>query len=158
LPEEIKKRLPNLRIVDVTDLFFELRTVKSDEEIRCLERSAEIADVGFEAHIRGYRSGMTEREYYAAVVHAMDAAGAEPPTFLLLESGPLFQTWLTQDPIPSNRVLNRGDYIVSEVSPKFAGYQAQSLQCVVLNTPTAEMQELVKYGVEVWHRFTDLIR
>ena len=158
LLEEIRKRLPNLKILDVTELFFELRSVKSDEEIRCLERSAEIADVGFEAHLKAYRPGITEREYYAAVVHAMDAAGAEPPTFLLLESGPLFKAWLTQDPIPSSRLLDRGDYIVSEASPKFAGYQAQSLQCVVLGAPTVEMKELVKYGAEVWHRCTDRIR
>jgi len=158
LLEEIKARLPKLRIVDLTDLFFELRTVKSDEEIRCLEKSAELADIGFEAHLKSYRPGMNEREYYAAIVHAMDAAGAEPPTFLLLESGPLFGPWLTQDPIPSNRLLSRGDYIVSEVSPKWAGYQAQSLQCVVLDTPTTEMKELVKYGVEVWHRVADFIR
>lgn len=158
LLEAIKGRLPNLKIVDVTDLMFELRSVKSDEEIRALERSAALADVGFEAHRSCYRPGMLEREYYAAIVHAMDAAGAEPPTFLLLESGPLAGPWLTQDPIPSNRVLERGDYVVSEASPKWAGYQAQSLQCVVLDTPTAEMRELVKYGVEVWQRVTDRIR
>jgi Xaa-Pro aminopeptidase len=158
LLEEIKRRLPQLKIADVTDLFFELRSVKSEEEIRCLERSAQLADVGFEAHVKSYRPGMTEREYYAGIVHAMDAAGAEPPTFLLLESGPLFTSWLTQDPIPSNRVLSRGDYVVSEASPKWAGYQAQSLQCAVLAAPNAQMQELVKYGSEVWHRVTEQLR
>jgi Xaa-Pro aminopeptidase len=158
LLEEIKSRLPNLKIVDSTDIFFELRSVKSDEEIRCLEQSAEISSIGFEAHLTAWRPGITEREYYSFVVHAMDAAGAEPPTFLLLESGRLFSSWLTQDPIPSNRVLKRGDYIVSEASPKYAGYQAQSLQCVVLDEPTPDMKELVNWGVEVWHRFTDLIR
>ncbi len=158
LLEEIKRRLPNLRIVDATDVFFELRSVKSDEEIRCLEQSSEISSIGFEAHLTAWRPGITEREYYSSVVHAMDAAGAEPPTFLLLESGPLFSSWLTQDPIPSNRELQLGDYIVSEASPKYAGYQAQSLQCIVLGKPTPDMKELVNWGVEVWHRFTDLIR
>lgn len=158
LLEDIKKRLPNLKIVDVTDIMFEMRTVKSDEEIHCLEKSAEVVDAGLEAHWATWKPGMTEREYYSAVVHAMDAAGAEPPTFLLLESGPLFKAWLTQDPIPSNRVLERGDYIISETSPKWAGYQAQGLQCVVLAKPTREMTELVKYGAEVWHRVTDMLR
>ena len=158
LLEEIKKRLPNLAIVDLTELFFELRTVKSDEELRCLEKSAELADVGFEAHLTSYRPGVTEREYYSAIVHSMDAAGAEPPTFLLLESGPLFGPWLTQDPIPSSRLLSPGDYVVSEASPKWAGYQAQSLQCAVIGKPTAQMRELVKYGVEVWHKVCDAIR
>src|SRR6185437_14771566 len=143
---------------DVTDIMFEMRTVKSDEEIRCLERSSEIVDKALEAHWTTWKPGMTEREYYSAIVHAMDAAGAEPPTFLLLESGQLNKVWLTQDPIPSNRVLARGDYIISETSPKFAGYQAQGLQCVVLDKATKEMTELVKYGAEVWHRVTDTLR
>lgn len=158
LLEDIKKRLPNLKIVDVTDIMFELRSVKSDEEIRCLELSSEIVNIGLEAHWNTWRSGMTEREYYSAVVHSMDAAGAEPPTFLLLESGPLFGPWLTQDPIPSSRILSPGDYIISETSPKWAGYQAQGLQCVVLAKPTPEMKELVKYGAEVWQRVTDQLR
>lgn len=155
---DIKTRLPNVRIQDVTDLFFELRSVKSEEEIRCLEKSAQIVDIGFEAHVRCYREGMTERDYYAAIVHAMDGAGAEPPTFLLLESAPLFEGWPTQDPIPSNRALRSDDYIVSETSPKWAGYQAQGLQCVVLGKATSEMRELVKYGAEVWHQITEQLR
>ncbi len=156
--EAIKQRLPNVNIMDITDLFFELRSVKSDEEIYCLEQSAKIVNVGFEAHKTAYRPGITEREYYSAIVHALDSAGAEPPTFLLLESGPLFGDWLTQDPIPSNRVLQKGDYIVSETSPKWAGYQSQGLQCVVLSKPTPEMEELVKYGTEIWHKCTEQIR
>lgn len=155
--EEIRQRLPSIKIVDATEIFFELRTVKSEEELWCLEQSARLADLAFEAHTSAYRPGMTETEYHSSVIHAMNSAGAEPPTFLLLESGPL-GTWLTQDPLPSNRVLNHGDYIVSEASPKWAGYQAQSLQCAVIGKPTPEMVELVKYGVEVWDRITDMLR
>lgn len=158
LLEAIRKRLPRLKIVDVTDLFFELRSVKSAVEIECLAQSARLVDIGFRAHLTAWRPGITEREYYAAVVHAMDAAGAEPPTFLLLESGPLFGPWPSQDPIPTGRTLAPGDYIVSETSPKWAGYQAQGLQCIVLGKPTAEMKEIAKYGAEIWHRCTDLIR
>ena len=156
--DAIRKRLPGLKIVDVTDIFFEMRSVKSAEEIGCLEQSARLVDIGFEAHRSAYRPGITEREYYSAIVHAMDAAGAEPPTFLLMESGKLFGPWLSQDPIPSSRTLEQGDYIVSETSPKWAGYQAQGLQCVVLGKPTSEMKELVKYGAEVWHKCTAQIR
>jgi Xaa-Pro aminopeptidase len=158
LLDAIRKHLPRLKVVDVTELFFELRSVKSEAEIDCLEQSARLVDIGFEAHRSAWRSGITEREYYSAVVHAMDAAGAEPPTFLLLESGKLFGQWLTQDPIPSSRTLEPGDYIVSETSPKWAGYQAQGLQCVMLGKPTTEMTELVKYGTEIWNRCTAQLR
>ncbi len=156
--DAIKKRLPRLKIKDVTDLFFELRSVKSEEEIACLAQSAKLVDIGFETHRSAYRPGITEREYYSAIVHSMDAAGAEPPTFLLMESGKVSGPWLSQDPIPSTRVLEAGDYIVSETSPKWAGYQAQGLQCVLLGKPTSEMKELVKYGAEIWNKCTEQIR
>src|SRR5688572_13700920 len=45
LLEAIRKRLPRLRIVDVTDLFFEMRSVKSAAEIDCLAESARLVDV-----------------------------------------------------------------------------------------------------------------
>lgn len=81
----IESKLPELRIVDATDLFFELRAIKSAAEIDCLARSADLVDIGFEAHLALARPGLTERELHAGIVHAMDRAGAEPPTILLLD-------------------------------------------------------------------------
>lgn len=156
--QAIQRRLPNLKVVDVTDMFFELRSLKSDEEIACLERSAKLVDIGFEAHVELARPGITERELYAGVVHAMDVAGAEPPTFFLLSSGPMPKEQLTGDAIPSNRVLQKRDVVCSETSPKWAGYQAQGLQCISLGKPTAEMQELAKYAAEIFHRCADQLR
>jgi Xaa-Pro aminopeptidase len=158
LYQVMRERLPNLKLVDVTDLFFELRSVKSDEEVECLARSARLVDIGFRAHVELARPGVTEREVYVGVVRAMDAAGAEPPTFLLLGSGPMPGPQLTGDFVPSNRVLQRGDVICSETSPKWAGYQSQGLQCFVLGQPTPEMPELAKYAAEVYRTCADQLR
>lgn len=156
--QAIQDRLPGLTIADVSDLFFELRSVKSDEEIACLERSAELSDIAYRKHVESVRVGMTERECYSEFVHAADAAGAEPPTFLLLNSGPMPREALMVDPLPSNRVLRQGDLIVSEISPKWAGYQAQGLQCISLGKPNAKMQELAKYAAEIFHKVADQLR
>ena len=156
--EAIRAKLPNLRMVDMTDHFYDLRSVKSDEEIVCLERSAELVDIGYRAHLELIREGVTEREVYAGVVRAMDAAGAEPPTFLLLESGPMPGPQQGGDFIPSNRVLRKGDAVYSETSPKWAGYQAQGLQCFVVGKPTPEMTELAKYAAEVYRVSEDALR
>jgi len=136
----------------------ECRLGQGDEEIACLEKSARLADIGYQAHVKLARPGVTEREVYAGVIHAMDAAGAEPPTFLLLSSGPMPREQLTGDAIPSNRVLQQGDVICSETSPKWAGYQAQGLQCIVLGRPTPQMQELAKYAAEIYHKCADQLR
>ena len=156
--QEIRERLPKLTISDESDLFFELRSVKSDDEIACLAQSAVVSDIAYVKHIESARPGMTERECYATFVHAADAAGAEPPTFLLLNSGPVPREALMVDPLPSNRILQPGDVICSEISPKWAGYQAQGLQCVSLGKATAEMQELAKYAAEIFHKVADQLR
>ena len=156
--EAMKARLPRMRFVDVTDMFFELRSVKTGAEIECLARSAELVDIGFEAHLRISRVGISERELHAGIVHAMECAGAEPPTILLLQTGPMPHSTLTQDPIPSGRKLGPGDVIISESSPKWAGYQAQGLQCIVLGDATREMRELAKHGAEAWHICADKVR
>lgn len=156
--QAIQERLPNLKLVDTTDLFYELRSVKSDEEVACLERSAKIVDIGYRAHLELARPGVTEREVYAGVVRAMDLAGAEPPTFLLLSSGPMPGVQQGGDAIPSNRVLQPGDVICSETSPKWAGYQAQGLQCIVLGKPTPEMRALAGYATEVYATCAEQLR
>src|SRR5262249_42368902 len=129
------------------------------EEIECLVKSAKLVDIGYQAHVDLARPGVTERELYAGIVHAMDAAGAEPPTFLLLSSGPMPGVeQQTGDPIPSNRILQPGDVISTETSPKWLGYQAQGLQCLVLGQPSPEMTELAKYAAEVFHLTADQLR
>lgn len=156
--QEIRRKLPRLKVVDITDMFFELRSVKGDEEIACLEQSAKLCDLAFQKHVELARPGIREREYYAGIVHAADAAGAEPPTFLLLNSGPMPREELMGDPLPSNRVLQKGDVICSEISPKWAGYQAQGLQCISLGRPTAQMRELAKYAAEIFHKVGEALR
>jgi len=156
--EDVRRLLPDVKFVDATDMFYEMRSVKSPEEIACLAQSARLVDIGFEAHVELAAEGIEERQLFAGVIRAMDAAGAEPPTTFLLQSGPMPYETLTQDPIPSGRRLEPGDVIISETSPKWGGYQAQGLQCIVLGKATAEMRELARHAAEVWHTCADLIR
>ena len=156
--QAIQQALPNLKLVDASELFYELRSVKSDEEVACLEHSARLVDVGYRAHLEIARPGVSEREVYAGVVAAMDRAGAEPPSFLLLSSGPMPGPLQGGDTIPSNRILEPGDVICSETSPKWLGYQAQGLQAIAIGEPTWELRELAKFGAEVYQVCADRLR
>ncbi|MBI4200364.1 MAG: aminopeptidase P family protein [Chloroflexi bacterium] len=158
LREAIHKKLPHVKMVDMTDMFFTLRAVKSDEEVACLANSARLSDIAFEAKLSLARPGVTERELYAGMIYAVEAAGAEPPTFLVLNSGSMPGGPLMGDPSPSNRVLQPGDVLCSEIGPKWAGYQAQGSQTVVLGKASPVLHELAQYGAEVWHKIVDKLR
>ena len=156
--DKIREILPELRLVDASDMFVALRAVKSAAEIECLEKSAALCDLAFRRHLELARPGMPERELAAALVEAVEAEGADPPTLLLLNSGPMPREALMGDPIFSGRILKAGDVVTSEIGPKWAGYQAQSMQCISLGRPTDELRELAKYGLEVFHKVVDRLR
>jgi len=92
------------------------------------------------------------------MVQAVEAEGAEPPTLMLLNSGPMPREELMGDPLFSGRILQKGDVITSEIGPKWAGYQAQTMECVSLGAPTWELQELARYGMEVFNRVVEHLR
>lgn len=156
--DRIRETLPQLRLVDASDMFVALRSVKSEEEIGCLEKSAALCDLAFRKHLELIHPGMRERELAASLVEAVEAEGADPPTLVLLNSGPMPREELMGDPFFSGRILRGGDVVTSEIGPKWAGYQAQSMQCVSLGPPGRKLQELAKYGIEVFHKVVDRLR
>ena len=54
--------------------------VKSEPEIACVRKAAEIADIGMEAARKAIKPGVTEIEVQAEIHHAMSRAGGEDPS------------------------------------------------------------------------------
>jgi Xaa-Pro dipeptidase len=101
-------------------------------EIERVERAAAIADEGFRVLSETARVGMREYELAAEVEAAMHAMGAED-NFGLIGAG---SHNLAIRP-PTDRKLERGDVIVSEITPCYRGYLAQLCRTFVLGEPTA---------------------
>jgi Xaa-Pro aminopeptidase len=54
-----------------------MRVIKSDEEVELLQRSARLADRGFDHVVEGLKPGMTEFEVLASLEKAMRDAGGD---------------------------------------------------------------------------------
>jgi Xaa-Pro aminopeptidase len=84
----IQDALPQAKIVNATEMMQEIRAVKSAEEVSLLERSAAIVEKTIEAMVENANPGVSEKELYGAMVHAMLANGGELPTLFFLSGGP----------------------------------------------------------------------
>ncbi len=104
-------------------------------EIERVERAATIADVGFRVLCETVHVGMREYELAAEVEAGMNAAGAED-NFGLIGAG---KHNLAIRP-PTDRKLEEGDVIVSEITPCYRGYLAQLCRTFVLGNPNAVQQ------------------
>ena len=144
--------LPQAEFVFVTKEFIVLRLLKSAEEIRFLERSAEFGDVGLRAMQERVRPGMTEGEVFGLVHEAVMKAGGEMGMIQLGSCSMLDPDINDQRPRPVDRVIGERDIINNELGIFYNGYEAQCGRPVVTGDPTAEYKEMFEIAVEGYQR------
>jgi Xaa-Pro aminopeptidase len=148
----LKEILPNARLISAGDVLLECRLIKSPEELEFVRKAGECADRGMEALIEAVQPGVTEAELTACCDYAMIRAGADRGPFILLASGPWekFQGAIG-DASYSQRKLQKGDIILTELSPSFRGYYAQL--CVPISVgggPPRSFVELLEIDKEIY--------
>jgi Xaa-Pro dipeptidase len=136
----IQDAFPQAKIVNATEMMQEIRAVKSAEEVSMLERSASIVEKTIEAMVENANPGVSEKELYGAMVHAMLANGGELPTLFFLSAGPGLSN---SSFVPTDYRIQKGDRIIDEIEAKYCGYAAQAVCPVVIGTPDDEYQKMI---------------
>lgn len=139
LPHEVmdsmRAELPKARIVGCGEWFGEIRRARSEEELTWIRRGAELADAGVEALIRAIRPGVTERDLHAATVRGILEAGGDF-CFQWLGSTPMSAPrMIYPSHYPSNRPIERGDLVVTEVCAAYQGVAGQVNRYVAVGEP-----------------------
>jgi Xaa-Pro aminopeptidase len=137
----IQEAFPQAKLVNATEMMQELRAVKSAEEVSFLERSAAIIEKAIEAMVQTANPGVSEKELYATVLHAMLSNGGELPTLFFLSAGPGLSN---SSFVPTDYIIQKGDQIVNEIEAKYGGYAAQAVSPMVLGKPDAAYQAMVE--------------
>lgn len=132
--EKICGRLDSGTVRDCTGLVDQVRSVKSDNEIRCMRQAALAADAGMRSGIESIKEGVTEREVARAVFDARIRAGSEfnrNPTYIA--SGPrsalAHATW-------TDRQIGEGDLVFLELGGTIKQYAAALMRTCVVGAPT----------------------
>jgi Xaa-Pro aminopeptidase len=122
----IKRELPDANLVSAGDVLLQCRMIKSPEELEFIRKAGEGADKGIEAIVEAAQPGITEAELTARCDYAMIRAGVDRGPFILLGSNPWeeFQGAIG-DTSQSQRKLQKGDIILTELSPSYGGYYVQ---------------------------------
>lgn len=146
---------PQAEIENATSLMQDIRAIKSQEEVFFLERSMQIIEKMIETMRETIRPGVTEKELYAAMVHAMLMNGGELPTLFFLSTG----LELTQSSfVPTNRVIQMRDRVVNEIEAKYGGYAAQAVSPLVLGRPQGEYADMVDVSAACFNAVLEKMR
>ena len=108
-------------IVDAAPVLQELRLIKTDAEIQCLQEAGRLACVGYEKLIAATVPGHTELQAAGAAEGAARAAGAENITFMVFGSGARTATIIGR---ATPKVIAEGDMIMAAMAVQYEGYVA----------------------------------
>lgn len=145
--EELRKRLPNLKISYAANLLWEIRMVKTTEEIERIERSTRVSEDAIRSAYSTIRPGVTEGQIIDAYHRELADAGARP-TFCVIGSGSRSSY---PHSLRSDRAIETGDIVRYDVGCTWRYYHSDHARAIILGQPTDEQRrvwEALAQGVD----------
>jgi Xaa-Pro aminopeptidase len=162
---KIMESLKGIEVVDASGIVYDLRAIKSEDELVFLREAGKLHEKMVQALIDTAAPGVAEAEVYAAMIHAQIKNGGEAEIFNLFHSGPIngpYQEHLLHglDPniSPTRRILRSGDTVISETHAKWGGYMTQAEMTVCIGEPPDPYKKLFDAAVECLHTATEKLK
>ncbi|HEV8468081.1 MAG TPA: Xaa-Pro peptidase family protein [Candidatus Limnocylindria bacterium] len=154
----LKVLLAQVGFVDASPILRDLRTVKSAEELERLRIAARLTDAAMRALEREVSPGMREYELAAIVEGAyLREGGVNAIHFMATTSMRAPQIGVPSQ-IPSSRIIEPGDILISEIGAEWWGYAGQIHRAYAIGAdPTDVYIELHDVAVEAYRRIVDAL-
>ena len=138
----LQKTLPGARVADVSDIFSEVRTIKSDEENALIDRANRIFDAAVKRVQEVARPGMTGKQVVQEAIRAMWEAGGDLESTLSFNFGRV----PAQNPILADLCLDKkiekGDIGTLTAHAEYSGYAGHSDQEIAFGEPKPVYREM----------------
>ena len=141
----IKKTLPDLDAIRAEKIFKEIRMVKSNEEIKRIQKAVRITEKAWKTALEQTREGMTEIEFEKIYQHTILLEGGKILSRMGMYGSPIAfgrRTTFVDIAAPSNYKLKRGDIIRIDGGCSYMGYPCDIGRSAVLGQPS---EKLLKY-------------
>jgi Xaa-Pro aminopeptidase len=128
-----------IRPQDTSNLFNQLRCVKSERELEMIEKAASIVAEGIKAGIEFTKSGVTELTISSQIERAIKENGGESVPFCLVLSG-------ANSALPhgetSNRKVSERDVVLMDVGAVYGGYYGDLTRTIFVGEATKKEKEI----------------
>jgi Xaa-Pro aminopeptidase len=157
--EQLRRLLPEARLVDLGRALDRIRWVRSEEELGWLRRSAELTDRACELLEAGIRPGLSEHDLVALIHQAFLPEGGQAGLHFVAATSMTEPDRFAPWQFPSGRVLRRGDAVITEITVSWWSYGAQIHRpFAVAAEPTARYLELFGTALECFRRVGATLR
>ncbi|HLR19694.1 MAG TPA: aminopeptidase P family protein [Staphylococcus sp.] len=135
-----------ISLISISGLIEKIREVKDEEEIKLIQKAAEIVDETFEYILTVVKVGMTEQEVKAKLESKMLELGAEGPSFdTIVASG--FRGALPHG-VASEKVISEGELITLDFGAYYQGYSSDITRTFAIGEPNPKLKEIYNIVLE----------
>lgn len=154
----LKILLAQIGYVDASPILRDLRMVKSAEELERVRIAARLTDEAMRALEREVRPGMREHELAPIVEGAYLRDGGVNAIHFMATTSMHAPEIGVPSQIPSSRVIERGDILITEIGAEWWGYAGQIHRAYAIGVdPTDEYLKLHDVAVEAYGRIIDAL-
>ena len=152
-------RFPGTEWVDLGGQFRMLRTIKSAEEIERIRLASRLTDQSLEALAAGLKPGIKENELPALLEPVYLNAGGTTGIHFMTSMPMRAPNFPVPAQFQSNRTLEVGDCLITEISGAYWGYSGQIHRTFSLGEgPTPEWQDLHAAAIQAFETIEGLIK
>jgi Xaa-Pro aminopeptidase len=156
--ESLKARLPAANFEHVTEWYEQHRLAKSAEEIQFMQAGATICDLAFDAFRRMAAPGVTDVALHNEVLRVVHAQGGRI-SFGHVGSTPMRDPSMNYpDFYAPNRVLQRGDALMTELTGGYGGYFGKIYTTSFIGPPTPEYRLMFELAADRYRQLLDAIK
>jgi Xaa-Pro aminopeptidase len=150
--EHLRASLPSATWIDASDAIWDLRMIKSPDEIERLRRSAVATNRAQELMRDHASAGMSELELGAYLRRAMlqDDCGEQDRLFLNMRAGS--DRYSMTDTYPKDRPLRPGDLLVCDAGMFLEGYASDTARVMSIGVPSDLHASVYEHVVEARSR------
>lgn len=156
--DALKTGLPDAKLEFVTEWYEHHRLAKSDEEIQFMQTGADICDLAFDAFRKMAAPGVSDVALHNEVLRVVQAQGGRI-AFGHVGSTSMREPAMTYpDFYASNRVLQRGDAIMTELTGGYGGYFGKLYTTSFIGPPTPEYRMMFERAAARYRQLIDAIK
>jgi Xaa-Pro aminopeptidase len=156
---KLREKYPNATFVDLSAKLRMMRTVKSAEEIERIHTASKLTDQSIQALADGLRAGLREDEIPALIEPVYLKAGGYAGIHFISSMPMRAPDFPVPSQFHSNRKLQKGDVLISEISGAYSGYSGQIHRTFSIGEgPTPEWQKMHDAAMEAFDVLSKVIK
>ncbi len=157
LAENVREKYPYLRILSVSNILFDLRTIKEKAEIDNIRKAIEITRLGIEAVLKNCRSGIYEKQLEAYYDFTIKYNLADAPAFKSIMASGKNAVILHYE--ENNHILEDGKLVLFDLGAEYNHYCSDISRTIPINGKfTPRQKEVYESVLKVNEAIINLVK